>query len=48
MFSTEVLEEEDELLLHLHPLFNWQGEIQQLMCWPEELDDKWSQKSASF
>ena len=48
VFSTEVLEEEDELLLQLHPLFNWQEEIQQLVCWPEELDDKWSQKSASF
>ena len=30
------------------PIFNWQEEIQQLVCWPEELDDKWSQKSASF
>ena len=30
------------------PIFNWQKEIQQLVCWPEELDDKWSQKSASF
>ena len=38
----------DELLLQLHPLFNWLEEIQQLVCWPEELDDKWSQKSASF
>ena len=22
------------------PIFNWQEEIQQLVCWPEELDDK--------
>ena len=29
------------------PNFNWQEEIQ-LICWPEELDDKWSQKSAIF
>ena len=32
VFSTEVLEEEDELLLQLHPLFNWLEEIQQLVC----------------
>ena len=27
------------------PTFNWQEEIQQLVCWPEELEDRWSQKS---
>ena len=30
------------------PIFNWQEEIQKLVCCREELDDKWSQKSASF
>ena len=28
--------------------FNWQEEIQQLVCWPEDLDDKWPQKSVVF
>ena len=37
-------EEDDHLFLNTHFL----TEIQQLVCWPEELDDKWSQKSVSF
>ena len=44
----EVLEEEDELLLQLHPLFNWQEEIQHLVCWPEEFRWQMVIESASF
>ena len=28
---------ERRLFIALHPLFNWQEEIQQLVCWPEEV-----------
>ena len=46
-FQQKFLSEEDNhLILKTH--FNWQEEIQQLVCWPEELDDKWSQKSVIF
>ena len=46
-FQQKFSSEEDDYLFST-PIFNWQEEIQQLVCWPEELDDKWSQKSASF
>ena len=47
MFSTAVFIRRMTIYFST-PIFNWQEEIQQLVCWPEELDDKWSQKSASF
>ena len=30
-------EKERRVFIALHPLFNWQEEIQQLVCWPEEV-----------
>ena len=48
VFSTEVLEKKRRVLITVHTLFNCQEEIQQLVCWPEELDDKWSLNSANF
>ena len=51
VFSTEVLEKKKKkrrVIITVHTLFNCQEEIQQLVCWPEELDDKWSLNSAIF
>ena len=47
MFSTEVLEEKMSNY-YCYTLFNCQEGIQHLVCWPEELDDKWSLNSAIF